>query len=199
MARCSHAFCFAAIRRVRSCPAPAAPSPCRRCPDKTRWRTRNTSPTARVFGRFTDQSPLRRTSLVSSQSAARRSAGSGAPPPHASANAAIAVSHTTEKQGWKKNRSLIVHHQQIELPLRFHAVRMIRRIAQQIERHDRRTSSADKSPPARRSTASAPASIVPPGAAPSGGWRASRIALPPFQQPVQRRKTGCASDSRPRS
>ena len=40
-----------ASARRRRCPAtrsaPAAPSPCRRCPDRTRWRTRKTSRKAR--------------------------------------------------------------------------------------------------------------------------------------------------------
>ena len=46
------------------------------------------------------------------------------------------VSQTTEKQGWKKKPPLVVHHQSVELLLSFHAIGMIRRIAQQIERHD---------------------------------------------------------------
>src|SRR5579875_458330 len=58
-------------------------------------------PEGGTLGRFTLQSPRRRTSLASSQSAERVKAPAGASFDSPKANAAIAVSQTTEKQGWK--------------------------------------------------------------------------------------------------
>src|SRR5260370_25077267 len=59
-------------------------------------------PEGSVFGRFTDQSPLRRTSFERSQSAARRRESPVDTPASASAYMAIAVSQIGEKQGWQK-------------------------------------------------------------------------------------------------
>ena len=67
------------VSRCACARAPAAPSPCRRYPGRTRWRIRSTSRRAPYLGRFTDQSPLRRTSFVEQPVGARGASRSAEP------------------------------------------------------------------------------------------------------------------------
>ena len=110
---------------------------CRRCRDSTRCRTRSTSRRARASGRFTASRPCAGLPWSAASRAALRMRVRRAQPASPSANAAMAVSHTGEKQGWKKSRPSVVDHQAgrtAAWPRRRSG--WSARIAEHIERHD---------------------------------------------------------------
>ena len=169
--------------------APAGPWRYRRYPGRTRWQYSKAQPEGSVLGRLTDQSPLRRISLASSQSAARRSARGAADRPAPARRRAMPVSQTGEKQGWKKNRSPSSTIRSLNWRSASARSGIVRRRSPERPAPSPSTSWADRSRPGRRSGRSR--SII--HAAARCRWRLRRSASEPwrshhFSKPVERQE-----------